>query len=329
MEIKLVESQPYEKSVVPSIKFDVKIEHKKCQESIIGVNGWIESKNGKIITEISEIAVEDLKISHIMAKNSDYDPRFENGIYEVSFLSLLNEKSLEYIEKRRIETNGDVELNLRLRVRFIRSNATLFHSKLVDPSELDINISNLSDKDEIVAYTYDSSFSPRKDDCWVISGKGSPVFLSVVERELKKDIRIPSSDWIRDYSPKLGIGEYFIVEIPKGKKELQRAWDYMNKAENSYMHWDTKGTYANCREIGNYLNEIIYKEFEGSPIIKKWKRANVKLEYRNSLDLHLEEIKNEIPKGDIEINKAEAEYVLIMTKALIKYAEELLNEKEL
>jgi hypothetical protein len=44
-----------------------------------------------------------------------------------------------------------------------------------------------------------------------------------------------------------------------------------------------------------------------------------------SLDLHEEDIKEEEPKGEVTIGKPETEHILIVTKALIKYAEELLQ----
>jgi hypothetical protein len=43
------------------------------------------------------------------------------------------------------------------------------------------------------------------------------------------------------------------------------------------------------------------------------------------LDLHTEEIKNERPEGRVEIKKEDTDHVLFVTKALIKYAENLLG----
>lgn len=45
------------------------------------------------------------------------------------------------------------------------------------------------------------------------------------------------------------------------------------------------------------------------------------------MDLHKEEITKEKPEGAILVGKSEVEHILIVTKALIKYAEELLQEK--
>lgn len=45
------------------------------------------------------------------------------------------------------------------------------------------------------------------------------------------------------------------------------------------------------------------------------------------MDLHKEEITKEKPEGAILVGRPEVEHILIVTKALIKYAEELLQEK--
>jgi len=36
--------------------------------------------------------------------------------------------------------------------------------------------------------------------------------------------------------------------IPKGKKVIEEAWNYEEKAEECYRQWNTKGVYGNCRE---------------------------------------------------------------------------------
>ena len=173
-------------------------------------------------------------------------------------------------------------------------------------------------------YSSDSGFFSDRANRWLLSGNGNPIFLSVNEEFLKKEIKIYSSEWISVFTPKLELGEYFIVEIPKGTKTIEKAWDYIAKAEECFRQWDSKGVYANCRDAGNVLNNEIKEKFKDNPIIKKWKRAIEKFKYLTSLDLHTEEIKEEKPEGEVNIGKAETEHILIVTKALIKYAEELL-----
>ncbi len=59
---------------------------------------------------------------------------------------------------------------------------------------------------------------------------------------------------------------------------------------------------------------------------KKWHKAMAKFESLASLDLHIEEIKGQKPEGEVKVGKSDTEHILIVTKALIKYAEELLKE---
>ena len=334
MEIKNVEPKPYEKSALPSIIFEIEISHVKYQEAIIGVNGWLETDDGKVLASVNEHIYEKPKASKIGARGSSFDSGFKEEIYRAKIIALISKQVLDYIEKRRLaDKKGDVKLNLCLNVKYLQSRAEISQSFLIDPKEIglqEIQILTSRGYDEsgkIVAYAYDPGFSTSFINRWIISGSGSPIFLEVREQLLKKDIRIPSTDWIHDYAPKLEIGEYFVVEIPKGEKVIEEAWSYVEKAEECFRTWNTKGVFANCREVGKLLDKIISNKFKNSPTIKKWKRAIRKFEYSASLDLHLEDIKEEKPEGNIKIGKAEVEHILIITKALIKYAEELLKEE--
>jgi len=332
MEIKNVEPKPYEKSALPSIIFEIEISHVKYQEAIMGVSGSLETDDGKVIASINEHIYEKPKTSEIGARGSGFDSGFKEEIYRTRIIALLSKQALDHIEKRRTaDKKGDVKLNLCLNIKYLHSRAEISQSFLIDPkeiglSEIPISTSRGKESGKIVAYAYDPKFSPRYTNRWIISGSGSPIFLEVREHLLRKDIRIPSTDWIHDYAQKLGIGEYFVVEIPKGEKVIEEAWSYVKKAEKCFRTWDTKGVFANCREVGKLLDKTVSNKFANSPTIKKWKRAIEKFNYSASLDLHVEDIKGERPEGDIKIGKAEAEHILIITKALIKYAEELLKE---
>lgn len=140
------------------------------------------------------------------------------------------------------------------------------------------------------------------------------------------DLEIPQSHWVDKILPELAYGEYFIVEIPKGKKIIEDAWSYVEAAESRFRIWDTKGAYANCREAGVLLEKTVSEKLGDKPEIKKWKRFLDKFNPAASLDLHLEDIKNQKPEGMVTVNKLEVEHLLIVTKALVKYAEGLLSQ---
>ena len=333
MQIRNVVTKPYEKFISPAISFEVEIAHIKFQEAIISVDGWLESDDGKILANVVGFTAEKSKSSEVGAKDSSFDSKFKETVYNATLIAPLARKAVDYIERRRLEDRKrDVYLTLNLNVKSILSSATISHLHEIDPKSIglpspEIFTSSGRTKAEIIAYAYDPKFSANRRNRWIISGDGNPVFLYTLEQTLRKErIRIPAVDWIHDYAPKLELGEYFVVEIPKGKI-LKKAWGYVEKAEESSRQWNTKGVYAHCREVGDLLNETVRKKFRNNPIMKKWKRVIEKFNKLTSLDLHEEEIIEEEPKGEISIGRPETEHILIITKALIKYAEELLQEK--
>ncbi|MCD6421730.1 hypothetical protein J7L13_00070, partial [bacterium] len=168
---------------------------------------------------------------------------------------------------------------------------------------------------------------------------------------LSRDVRISATDWIHEFSPKLGLGEYFIIEIPKGRKTIKDAWKKLEKAEECFRKWDLEGVHANCRQAGKILDKALKEKFGKKSFTynERWGRAYLRFfNYLVSLGLHLEEMKGNkwedlvknLPNGfpkpkrradykEEEIKrfgKTDAEHVLITCKALIKYAEELLEE---
>ncbi len=168
---------------------------------------------------------------------------------------------------------------------------------------------------------------------WIISGRDKPTFLAVSEQSLKKDVLIKSTDWIHDYAPKLGLGEYFIVEIPIDRKEIKDAWSLIEEAEEAFRRWDIGSVYNKCRKVGYELDRVIMSKFgkDSFNYKERWGRAYAKFEHLASLEQHLEEIKaksKQYKPKEIKVSKADAEHLLIITKALIKFAEELLREAD-
>jgi len=111
------------------------------------------------------------------------------------------------------------------------------------------------------------------------------VFLEVVERQLQYNITVPASDWIHDYAPKLGLGRFFVIEVPY-EGVISEAWEYVRRAEEALAKCDIESVYANCREVGALLNRIINEKIGNHTAIKKWRRAIRHFEYLSSLGLH-------------------------------------------
>ena len=332
MRIKEITPKPYEKTVFPSILFNIEIEYKGYQEAIISVNGWLESNKGKILSNLIEFR-ETNRNDGISAKtshsNNDYD-----SIYKTKLIAPLSKEALNYIEEiRKTDKKGDVYLTLCLNVKTLKSSAVISTLHLIDPKEIGLPKIQISTREygKLVVWGYDPNYYSNKTNLWVISGNGNPKFLEINEYIFKEEIRIPSTDWIHDYAPKLGLGTYFIVEIPKGDEIIKEAWNYVEKAEECFRRWDIKGVCSNCREVGYLLDGTIKNKFgkDSFNYKERWDRAYKKFKDDVSLYLHLEEIKQNNKRyalEDIKGNKNDAEYILNMTKLLIKYAEELIKE---
>lgn len=129
--------------------------------------------------------------------------------------------------------------------------------------------------------------------------------------------------------PALGLGEYFLIEIPKGKKTVPATWDYLDKAEVAFNNWHSKEVYGNCRELGVLLDQTI-KDKSGVNDFSysiRWRRAYSGFVDLASWSLHLKDLKKS-PKYSpdaVQTSKVDAEHLLLRTKELLKYAEEILE----
>jgi hypothetical protein len=337
MNIENIKVAPYEKSIFPGLLFNLSIGYTKFQEAIIRVRGWLETDDGKIIAQVTEDITGSENQGEIAARGTYLDSQFNNQRFEAEIVSLMDPKALSYIDKRRKEDKkGDVNLLLNIKVGCITTNSVVSTIRLVDPSELSLRANKVMTTEgfkegwKTLVWSYEPQFSTQQTNGYIISGSGSPIFIRTIEQNIKKEIRIPSADWVHDYAPKFGLGEYFIIEIPKGKKTIERAWGYIESAEECRLTWNTKGVFANCREAGSLLDETIKRKFgkESFTYSVKWNRAYDRFNDLSSLDLHLEDIRKstKYSADDVIINQFDAEYLLIQAKSLIKYVEELIRQ---
>jgi hypothetical protein len=157
-------------------------------------------------------------------------------------------------------------------------------------------------------------------------------FLAEIETPFAQmsNIIIPQSHWVKNILPSLGRSKYILVEIPESNSTIKEVCDYLERAEVAFMKWDTKGVSSNCREIGSALDTRIKDKFgDGFTYKERWGRVYKGFSNWASLDLHLEDIKKSKYMADeVKTTKADAEHLLVVTKSLIKFAEELLRESE-
>ena len=331
IKISNVSIQPYEESVLPSLEIAIEITLSKDEGAIVGLSGWLKDSDGCLIAPLSQLSSAQT-VLELMARGSHYDKVLrEEAIYKNTFIAIVGREGLEHIErKRRAHRKGDVKLILSLNVKLLKSKACISHIHKLAPDEIGISrLKILTESGRTVdaaflVHAYDPDFTTSTTNRWILSGDSGPVFLQVVEQQLQCNITIPASDWIHDYAPKLGLGRFFVIEVPY-EGIISEAWEYVRRAEEALAKCDIESVYANCREVGTLLNRIVKESIGNRPAIKKWHRAIGYFERLSSLALHREEIRNQKPVGEIKISCEDAEFVILITKALIKYAEELLQ----
>jgi hypothetical protein len=139
-------------------------------------------------------------------------------------------------------------------------------------------------------------------------------------------VDVPQSHWVGKVLPGLGTNKYFLVEVPVQNQHFAPAWALIEQAEQAFGRWDTKAVFAHCREAGVALSNFIEKHHNGDSFLKdeRWQRA---FNHFASLNLHLEEKKSDGKHSPdlVNMDKMDAECLLIVTKALAKYAEELVG----
>src|SRR4029077_3773414 len=129
--------------------------------------------------------------------------------------------------------------------------------------------------------------------------------------------------------PALGANNYFIVEVSARNERTAPAWALIERAESAFGRWDTKAVFAHCREAAVSLTALVekYKPEDAFLNRERWGRAIKEFNHFASLDLHLEEKRanSAYSATHVNIEKPDAECLLIFTKALAKYAEELIR----
>jgi hypothetical protein len=329
-----------ERSASPALCFTLELRLDEYPyEMPLKVEGFLLSEDGKILTSLlesrllPEIELEASQISSlsrplskiiysIKARDiarSILEPRTE----KISLVAWLDKKMLDEINTLRQKRGGDVFFKVLLNILMLRFSIVVHHTDLISPEEYGLR--KVRGKGIMVSAYFPSGFATGKEDLWLLSGYGSPQFLTLYEYADSIEVKIPESEWVREFMPKLGLGTYFIVEVP-AKGVLQEAWSLVEKAEEAFHRWDTKGVFANCREVG-YLLDRLVESSNLSEFVKreKWGRVYECFKHFASLGLHLEDIKKSqhYNPEDIKVTPEDCANLLILTKSLIKYVEDL------
>jgi len=323
----------YKNSIVPSLL--VSINGKISANAIpINISAGLYSEDDKFLSFSQPFIDDDIpqngKTNSEQINISEINSGGTKEV-EVSYKLIfqLSEKTLDHIEEsRKKNPDGDVVFNFSLKIDFV---------------EIWIGIGYFAEYKipgsghEKLAIVRSARGEPDQNLNILIENGNGPSLMSH-HFEVKKSYKIDSSHWIKHYLPELGLGRYFIVEIPEGKRSLGHAWEILNEAEEAFRRWNAKDVMDNCRLVGQYLDGQIKEKFGENSFIyyERWGRIYGRRDKGfsgwASLALHLEDIKvkgtgeRTYLKDEVKVTSADAEAALFIAKLLIKYCEELLNE---
>lgn len=331
MNIKKITPSICNDSFIPAIIFEIEIEYQEHMEVLLEVKGLVRSSDQKIVSDLKEAIFSDKKVSSRLGAKLDRQNNEKRNI-KTQMISLFDKRVIEYLETtRKNNEKRDVILILDIFMTYLISNSRIAHIHYIEPSDVGYSPITLKDFEgsKLLLHKYSRDYYSHTSDQFIISGDGDRDFIKIEKLKVRKEIIIKSSDWVHDYSPLIGLGEYFIVEIPKGDIILEKAWTYIQKAEECFKQWDDKGAFVNCREIGVFLDKEIKKNTEKKSFDRnKWDRMYNHFNSYASMNLHVEDFckKSGIDESTVFFDRNDVETLILKTKILIKYAENLINK---
>lgn len=357
MEITYKSVAPAQNYAQSALRFTFSLKFGRSQESPIHVSGKLSIQD-KIIGFLN--LETPLPASNLQAlRFRGADTGLGDVLIDITMSVVLNRYELDMVERsRRDNKKGDVEFKLSVSVRYLRNLAELSQIKVLPLNNVPfakqyynevakiLNLDAARIPIELLFHAFQGGeyYQNNSNLLFVVENAeavgnnpgGGYLITETLNREYNE--RIHSSDWINDFAPVFGLGEFFVVEIPTGNKTIKDAWELISKAEMSYKKWDIEGVASSCRLVGQNLDGYLKEKFGEKSFTynERWGRiyGAAKTGFKGwvSMPLHSEDIKNEGAGGakyerpDVKSDEADAESILLITKALIKYAEKLVHD---
>jgi len=212
----------------PAINASINIEYRVNQEAPINLTGNLYFQEKLIgMLEPKLTPSQEFYIGP-----TDYNRKFDSKNLEIQLACVLDNKIVSYMnEVRKSSQKGDVELRIELTLTYLLNKAMVsyiyeiitteptFPRDLIPSVEKKFGTDNFSSV-SILLYAYPrvGGYQPNRTNLNLISSTGlgpNDGYLSIKTEQKNIPYTIKSSDWVHDFLPKLGIGEYEIIEVPK------------------------------------------------------------------------------------------------------------------
>ena len=212
---------------VPTLKVELEWQYEVSQEAPLSIFGNI-SFMGKIV---GQLLPKDLQPQAFNLGPTDYNRNYGQKTLKMELTVTLDSKIITHLnEARKSSSKGDVNLTLDFFATHIVNIAWVSYIEelsLDDPSSPSILKAptvreKFKDSNSVSFLLFVSpgyrTYQQNRQNLNLISSNGSGPnagYLSIKTEKIVLETPIKSSDWVHDFLPKLGLGQYEIIEIPR------------------------------------------------------------------------------------------------------------------
>ena len=275
MEIKLKSIEPDEGYFTATLKLNIMWEREYDREALLNAFGNLKCE-GKVIARL-ELGPTNIKFRMRPSNRSIKDNGYE--WINLTFIIKLDAKITNFINNtRKKDPKGDVLLTAEITLIYLLNNMDVafireYKAKdwLFNADQKKSIIESIgADKDDasFLLYSYPKSeFRQINSNLHLLSADIDYAYISVNHITEVLDINIKSSDWVNDFLPRLRMGEYEIIEIPRinETEELADIMSMLNTAKQKlYGDLDIGASLTSLRNSLRKFKEFVkeYGEFD-------------------------------------------------------------------
>jgi hypothetical protein len=247
-----------EKSVNPSIQISLTINYNESKIPLSLEGGILSSDNMLLANFCSTSSMPQQTQDINLFANNSYQERY-NQSYNSDVIMNLTKEALDYIEKiREKNTNKDVILRINFKIKYLISNVLVSHLFLSSDKQYQ-GLAAIKQCPVVYDNGGNTSYA-NVGDMNILSGNNGKSFLKLKTDNFNEDFKISASDWINNYTPKLGLGKYIILEIPEPDIWEEEKFKELISIKNKVKSHLDQGNWNDAISNSRMIFELLGKE---------------------------------------------------------------------
>ena len=269
-----------EEYIEPKIRAAVRINGITERQVVYHATGFL-GINGKIIDKC------DFLLQNEQYLNPKSDKNKNLSSVDITFDFNISKKALNEINlyrKQEFNKKKEVKFTIKVYLGVVEANIVISHireiafghphTKPYNPADLPSISNGVAELKNVMRqkttdvsalyYVYDNDYSPDRSDMDILSADNdnNRSLLKFLNIYFNNEYVINSSDWLLDFSPKLGAGEYEIIELPKLKIDnsntnFKNSLNYLETAKEKLYALETGSAQTALRNSIKAFNEAL------------------------------------------------------------------------